>query len=87
MTENCHLADTQNTTGFGVTSKTACADGFFNSWKDGCNNNAKGCLQNLLVGKFLEMILKADQQYLAGEKAAKNSGTSMCPIGSNAEYA
>jgi hypothetical protein len=81
-----NVAKMNNVAAAGLTNRTACVDGWFNGWKDWCNNNAKGCLQNLLVGKFPAMILKAHEQYLAGEKAANNSGTSMCPIGSNAAF-
>jgi hypothetical protein len=90
MSINCNLdnnvAKMNNVAAAGLTNRTACVDGWFNGWKDWCNNNAKGCLQNLLVGKFPAMILKAHEQYLTGEKAANNSGTSMCPIGSNAAF-
>jgi hypothetical protein len=67
-----------------VTNTTACIDGFFNGWKNWCSNHAVDCVQNFTIGYFPEMILKAHEQLLAGEKAA--TGNSMCPIGENAAF-
>lgn len=69
-----------------VTNTTACIDGFFNGWKNWCINHAFDCIQNFTIGDFPDMIVSAHEQYLAGAKAANDSGNSMCPIGQNAAF-
>ncbi len=44
------------------------------------------CVGNIARGDFPPKLLQAHAQYLAGAKAANGSGSSMCPIGSNAAF-
>jgi hypothetical protein len=60
---------------------TACEDGFFAGYKNWCINHAVDCVENITIGVFPDMILKAHQEYLRGYNAANGSGNSMCPIG------
>jgi hypothetical protein len=69
-----------------VTNTTACEDGFFAGYKDWCIHHAVDCVENMTIGDFPDMILKAHDQLLAGENAANGSGNSMCPIGNNAVF-
>jgi hypothetical protein len=69
-----------------VTNTTACKDGFFAGYKDWCIHHALDCVENITMGDFPDMILKAHDQILAGENAANGSGNSMCPIGENAAF-
>ena len=46
-----------------------------------CTNNAKNCVQGILVGDFPHMVIKAYEQYQAGNRSA--TGNSMYPIGEN----
>jgi hypothetical protein len=68
------------------TNETACENGFFVGWKDYCLRNAKDCVQDFILGGFPDMAFKAHQQFLAGQNAANDSGTAMCPIGENAAF-
>ena len=69
-----------------VTNVTACKEGFFIGYKNWCINHAVNCVQNITIGDFPPMILQAHEQYLAGAKAANNSGISGCPFGENTAY-
>ena len=72
-----------------VTNTTSCLDGFFQGWRDWCSSNAKhavGCIGNLTLGDFPDTLLKAHQQYIAGQKAANNIDSTICPIGENAAF-
>jgi hypothetical protein len=69
-----------------VSNKTACEDGFYNGYKNWCINHAVDCVQNITIGDYPVMIVKAHEQYLAGANAANGSGNSMCPIGANAAF-
>lgn len=69
-----------------ATNTTACEDGFFAGYKDWCIHHAVDCVENMTMGDFPDMILKAHDQLLAGENAANGSGNSMCPIGNNAVF-
>jgi hypothetical protein len=86
----CHLSSSSilNTAAImpAVTNVTACEDGFFAGYKDWCINHAVDCVENMTMGDFPDMILKAHDQILAGAKAANSSGNSMCPIGENAAF-
>lgn len=53
-----------------VTNTTACIDGFFNGWKNWCINHAIDCVENITIGDFPDMIMKAHQEYLRGYNAA-----------------
>ena len=66
-----------------ITNTTACQNGFYSGYKTWCINHAVNCVQNITIGDFPDMIVKAHQEYLAGAKVANGSGNSMCPIGSN----
>jgi hypothetical protein len=68
------------------TNTTACQDGFYNGYKNWCINHAVDCVENITIGDFPPMILQAHEQYLAGAKAANDSGNSMCPIGENIAF-
>jgi len=72
-----------------VTNTTSCLDGFFQGWRDWCSSNAKhavGCIGNLTLGDFPDTLLKAHQQYIAGQKAANNIYSTICPVGENAAF-
>ena len=69
-----------------VTNVTACQDGFFNGWKNWCSNHSVDCVENITIGDFPDMILKAHQEYLRGYNAVNGSGNSMCPISENAAF-
>jgi hypothetical protein len=69
-----------------VTNTTACEDGFFAGYKNWCINHAVDCVENITIGDFPDMILKAHQGYLRGYNAANGSGNSMCPIGENTAF-
>ena len=69
-----------------VTNKTACEDGFYNGYKNWCINHAVDCVENITIGDYPDMIMKAHQEYLRGSNAANGSGNSMCPIGENTAF-
>jgi hypothetical protein len=69
-----------------VTNTTACEDGFFAGYKNWCINHAVDCVENITIGDFPDMIVKAHQEYLRGYNAANHSGNSMCPIGQNIAF-
>lgn len=74
----CHIApaSTLNDAAImpAVTNTTACEDGFFAGYKDWCINHAVDCVENMTMGDFSDMMLKAHDQLLAGENAANGSG-------------
>jgi hypothetical protein len=63
---------------------TACEAGFFAGYKTWCINHLLNCVENITVGDFPPMLLKAHQEYLNGYNAANGTGASMCPIYENA---
>jgi Tfp pilus assembly protein PilF len=72
-----------------VTNTTSCLDGFFQGWRDWCSSNAKhavGCIGNLTLGDFPDTLLRSHQQYIAGQKAANNIDSTICPVGENAAF-
>jgi len=46
-----------------VTNTTACKNGFFVGWKYWCINHAVHCVENMTMGDFPEMMLKAYEQH------------------------
>jgi tetratricopeptide (TPR) repeat protein len=72
-----------------VTNTTSCLDGFFQGWRDWCSSNAihaVGCIGNLTLGDFPDTLLRSHQQYIAGQKAANNIDSTICPVGENAAF-
>ena len=49
-----------------------------------CTNNAKNCIQGIIVGDFPHMVIKAYEQYQAGNRSATRN--SMCPIGEKMHF-
>src|SRR5215469_13007539 len=68
-----------------VTNTTACKDGFSAGYKNWCINHAVDCVENMTLGHFPDMVLKAHDQYNMGYKAAIGSGN-LYPIGENAAF-
>jgi hypothetical protein len=54
----------------------ACEDGFFAGYKNWCIGHAVDRVENITIGDFPDMILKAHQEYLKGYNAANDSGNS-----------
>jgi hypothetical protein len=60
----------------GVTNTTACTHGWYQGYKQWCLNHAVNCVQNIMMGDFPDMIVKAHQEYLRGYNTANGSGNS-----------